>query len=87
MYQRNGRLGISKQRVRHPSFHFIMMYIFILVDYPFVKKKGKSRVETKLLQYISGTLTYHSLSGTPRDRSLLASHHAEPHPTDESFLL
>ena len=47
---------------------------------------GISRVETKLLQYISGTLTYQYLSGTPWDCSLLASHPAEPHPTDQSSL-
>ena len=47
---------------------------------------GKSRVETKLLKYILGTLTDHSLSGTPTDHLLLASHPAEPHPTDKSSL-
>ena len=47
---------------------------------------GKSRVEPKLLQYISGILTYHSLSGPPKDHSVLASNPAEPHPTDQSSL-
>ena len=47
---------------------------------------GKSRVEPKILNYISGTLTDHSLSVPPKDHSLLASHPAEPHPTDQSYL-
>ena len=47
---------------------------------------GKSRVEPKLLKYISGNLTDHSLSGPPKDHSLLASHPTEPHPTDQSSL-
>ena len=61
----------------------------ILSAYPFVNYLmflGKSRVEPKLLQYISGTLTYHSLSGPPKDHSLLASHTVEPNPNDQSFL-
>ena len=46
---------------------------------------GKSRVEPKLLKYIPGTLTYHTLSGPPKDHSFLASHPVEPHPTDQSY--
>ena len=46
----------------------------------------KFRVEPKLLKYISGTLTDHSLSGPPKDHSLLASNPSEPHPTDQSYL-
>ena len=47
---------------------------------------GIPRVESKLLQYISDTLTDHSLSGPPKDHSLLASHPVEIHPTDQSSL-
>ena len=47
---------------------------------------GKSRVEPKLLQYISGTLTCHFLSGPPKDHSFIASHPAEPHPNDQISL-
>ena len=47
---------------------------------------GKSRVEPTLIQYISGTLTDHSLSGPPKDHSLIASHPSEPHPTDQRSL-
>ena len=47
---------------------------------------GISIVETKLLQYISGTLTDHSSSGPPKDHSLLASHPVEPHPNDQRSL-
>ena len=42
---------------------------------------GKSKVELR------ATLTDHFLSGPPKDHSLLASHPAEPHPTDQSSLL
>ena len=62
---------------------------FILSAYPFVNYVmflGISRVEPKLLQYISDTLTYHSLSVHPKYHSLLASHHVEPHPTDQRCL-
>ena len=89
MYQRNGSIGISKQRVTHPSFYFIVVYFFILSAYPLVNYLiflGISGVEPKLLQYISGTLTDHSSSGPPKDHSLLASHPVEPHPTDQSSL-
>ena len=47
---------------------------------------GISIAEPKLLQYISGTLTDHSLSGPPKDHSLIASHPAKPHRTDQSYL-
>ena len=47
---------------------------------------GMSRFEPKLLQYIPGTLTDHSYSGPPKDHSLLASHPAEPHPTEQRSL-
>ena len=47
---------------------------------------GKSIVETIIIQYISGTLTDHSLSGPPYDHSLLASNPVEPHPTNQSYL-
>ena len=47
---------------------------------------GISRVETKLLQYLSGTLTDHSFSGPPKYHSLIASHPVKPHPTDQSSL-
>ena len=47
---------------------------------------GKPRVEPKLLQYISGTLIDHSLSGPPEYHLLLASHAAEPHRTDQISL-
>ena len=46
----------------------------------------KSRVEPKILHYISGTLTYHSFSGPPKYHSLIASHPVEPHPTDQICL-
>ena len=89
MYQGNGSIGISKQRVKHPSFYFIVRFfsyyqliplsviLFFLVI---------SIVETKILQYISSTLIYHYSSGPPKDHSLLASHPVEPHPTDQSSL-
>ena len=82
MYQRNGRLGISNQRVRHPSFYFIVRFVLSIILY-FL---GKFRVEPKILQYISGTLTYISFSGPPKEHSLLASHTEEPYPTDQSSL-
>ena len=88
MYQRNGRLGISKQRVRNPSFYFIVRF-FILSAYPFVNYLmflKNIQIWPKLSQYISGTLTYHSLSGPPEDHSLLASHPIESHTTDQSSL-
>ena len=47
---------------------------------------GKSRVETRILQYISDTLTDHYFSEPQIKHSLLASHPAEPHPTDQSSL-
>ena len=47
---------------------------------------GKSRVEPKLLKYISGTLTDHSLSGPQKYHSLIESHTEETHPTDQSSL-
>ena len=61
----------------------------MLSAYPFVNYLmflGIPRVETKLLQYISVTLTEHSLSGPPKHHALLVSHIAEPHPTDQSSL-
>ena len=89
MYQRNGRLGISNQRVRHPLFYFIVRFFsyyqlipFSIILYFF----GKSRVESKILQYISGNLSNHSFSGPPKDHTFLASHPAEPHPTDQRTL-
>ena len=63
--------------------------VFILSAYPFVSYlifSEMSRVEPKLLQYISGTLPDHSLSGPPKYKSLLASHTVEPHPTEQSYL-
>ena len=47
---------------------------------------GISRVKPKLLHYILGTLTDHSLSGPPKYHSLLASHPIEPHTTDQRSL-
>ena len=47
---------------------------------------GKSRVETKLINYRSGTLTDNSLLGPPKEHLLIASHTAEPHTTDQSSL-
>ena len=44
------------------------------------------RVEPKLLQFISGPLTDHPLSGSPKYHSFLVSHPVEPHPTDQSSL-
>ena len=41
---------------------------------------GKPKVEP------TGTLTYHFLTGPPKDHKLLASHPAEPYPTDRSSL-
>ena len=41
-------------------------------------------VEPKLLQYIPGTLTDHSLSEPLKYHSLLASHPIEPYPTDQT---
>ena len=35
----------------------------------------------------TGTLTNNFLPVPPKDHKLLASHPAEPHPTDQSFLL
>ena len=43
-------------------------------------------VEPKRFNYISGTLIDHSLSGPPKDHSLIASHTTEPHPTDQIYL-
>ena len=89
MYQRNGKLGISNKRVRHPWFKVIVILFFILSAYPSVNYLivlGKSRVETKLFKYISGTLTDHLLSGPPKYHKLLASYPAEPHPTDHRSL-
>ena len=89
MYQINGRLGISNQRVRYPSFQFIVRlfsYYQLIPLSIILCFFGISRVEPKLLQYISGTLTDHSLSGPPKYHSLLASHPVEPHLTDQSSL-
>ena len=47
---------------------------------------GKSRVEPKLLKYISGTLSHHFLSGPPKYHLLIASHPTEPHPNDQISL-
>ena len=88
MYQGNGSIVIINRRVKHPSFYFIVIFFHILslslcqLFYIFL---GISRVEPKLLQYISGTLTDHSLSGHPKDHSLLASHPVEPHLTDQIY--
>ena len=65
------------------------MIFFVLSAYPFsviLCFLGKYRVEPKLLQYISGTLTYHSFSGPPKDHSFLASRPSEPHPDDQISL-
>ena len=62
---------------------------FILSAYPFVNYLmflGISRVEPKICQYSSGTLTDHSLSGPPKDHSFLESHPVELHLTDQSSL-
>ena len=45
-----------------------------------------SRVEPKILRYISVILTDHPSSGPPKYHSFLASHPAEPHRTDQSSL-
>ena len=87
-YQRNGRPGISNQRVRHPYFYFIVIFPYYqLIPLSIILCfLGKSRVEPKLLTYISDTLTDHSLPGPPKYHSFLASHPAEPHPTNQSSL-
>ena len=89
MYQRNVRLGISNQRVRYPSFYFIVIFFsyYQLIPLSIILCiLGKFRFEPKLLQYISVTLTNHSLSGPQKDHSLLASYTVGPHPTDQSYL-
>ena len=50
---------------------FLILSAYTFVSYMFI---GISRVEPKLLHYILGTLTDHSLSGPQKDHSLLASH-------------
>ena len=89
MYQINGILGISNHRVRHPYFYFIVGFFscYQLIPLSIILCfLGKSRVEPRLLKYISGTLTYHSFPGHLTYNSFLASHPAEPHPTDQSYL-
>ena len=72
--------------------YILLLYcdiFFILSAYPFVNHLmflGISRVEPKIRQYSSGTLTDHSLSGPPKDHSLLESHPVELHFTDQSSL-
>ena len=63
-------------------FHIIILSLCQL-SYVFL---GKCRVETKFIKYISGNLTDNFLSGPPEDHLLLASHTAEPHPTDQISL-
>ena len=54
MYQRNGMIGISNQRERHPYFYFIVTFssyyqlIPLSIILCFLEK---SRVEPKLLQH------------------------------------
>ena len=88
MYQVSGSIGISKQRVRHPSFYFFVIFFHIVslslcqLSYVF----EISRVEPKILQYKSGTLTDHSSSVPSKDHSLLVLHPVETHPTDQRSL-
>ena len=58
-------------------FHIIILSFLSIVLWYLVKYKVEP----------TGTLTYHFLSGPPKDHSLLASHPAEPHLTDQSSLL
>ena len=58
-------------------FHVISLYLLPIILFYL----GKSKVES------TGNLTDHFLSGPPKYHSLLASHPAEPHLTDQSSLL
>ena len=89
MYQLNGSIGISNQIVRHPSLYFIVRFCSYCQLIPLsliLCFLGISRVEPKLIQYISGTLKHHSFSGPPKDHLLLAWDPVEPYPTDQSSL-
>ena len=89
MYQGNGSIGISKQRVRHPSSYFIVgffSYCQLILLSIILFCLEISRVEPKTIQYIAVTLTYNSSLVTPKDHSLIASHAVEPHLTGQSSL-
>ena len=90
MYQRKGRLGISSHIVRHPSFYFTMRlftYYQLIPLSIILSFLEKSIVEPNFLKYLSDTLTDHYFSEPQKKHSLLASHPAEPHPTDQRSLL
>ena len=89
MYQGNGSIGVSKTESKTSILYFIVRffsYCQLIPSSIILWFLEISRIETKHLQYISGTLTDHSSSGPQKDHSLLALHPIEPHPTDQSSL-
>ena len=76
MYQRNGRLGISNQRVRHISFYVIVSFFLYYQLIPL----------SIILCYLGKSLTDHDLPGPTKDHIFLALRPAEPHATDRRSL-